>query len=87
METCTQSCVPWYEPSNFAIFARPVKARPPRIASIVASVPEFAKRSRSHDGTRRESASARRTSASEGPGNESPRSAASRTAATTAGGA
>ena len=85
--TITQSWVPWYAPSNFAIFCRPVNARASRTAFIVASVPEFVKRTVSTDGTRRFRSSASLTSCSVGPGNDSPCSAASWTAFTTSGGA
>ena len=57
--TSTVSCVPWKAPSNFAIFDRPVKARAARTAFMVASVPEFVKRTVSSDGMRRVSISAR----------------------------
>ena len=43
-ENSTESWCPWYEPSIFTMRSRPVAARATRIASIVASVPEFTKR-------------------------------------------
>ena len=43
-ENSTESWWPWYEPSILMILSRPVAARATRIASIVASVPEFTKR-------------------------------------------
>jgi hypothetical protein len=45
-ETCTESWCPWYVPSTFTILHRPVAARIRWTASIVASVPELAKRHR-----------------------------------------
>jgi hypothetical protein len=83
--TITQSWVPWKAPSNFAIFGRPVNARASRTAFIVASVPEFVKRRRSTEGSRRTSISARRTSCSVGPGKDRPLSATDCTAFTTSG--
>ena len=38
------SSCPWYPPSNFRIMSRPVAALASRIADMVASVPEFTKR-------------------------------------------
>ena len=43
-ENRTESWCPWYEPSILTIVSRPVAARATRIASIVASVPEFTNR-------------------------------------------
>ncbi len=43
-ENSTESWWPWYEPSILMILSRPVAARATRIASIVASVPEFTNR-------------------------------------------
>ena len=43
-ENITVSWWPWYEPSIFRTLSRPVAARAMRMASIVASVPELAKR-------------------------------------------
>ena len=42
--TSAQSYDPWYAPSNFAIFGRPVNPRAALIAIITASLPEFVKR-------------------------------------------
>ena len=43
-ENSTESWWPWYDPSILMILSRPVAARATRIASIVASVPEFTNR-------------------------------------------
>ena len=43
-ETITPSWCPWYEPKIFMIVSRPLRPRAIRIASIVASEPEFVKR-------------------------------------------
>ena len=63
----------------------PVNARAARMANIVASVPEFVKRTRSIDGSRRVSSSASSTSTSVGAANADPFRTCSSTAATTAG--
>ena len=42
--TITPSWCPWYEPKIFRIVSRPLRPRAIRIASIVASEPEFVKR-------------------------------------------
>ena len=78
--TSAQSCVPWYAPSNFAIFGRPVNARATRTAFIVASVPEFVKRTLSQRRNAPRQLAASAISLSVGPGNDSPRSAACCTA-------
>ena len=83
--TMTQSWVPWKAPSNLASFGRLVNARARRTAFIVASVPEFVKRTLSTDGTRRTSISASRISCSVGPGKDRPDSATAWTAFTTSG--
>ena len=59
-ENITVSWCPWYEPSILVTRSRPVAARATRIASIVASVPEFAKRTLSRL-KRRQSSSANAT--------------------------
>ena len=61
-ETRTLSWVPWKAPSNLAIFGRPVNARATRTAFMVASVPEFVKRTCWSEGIRRVSISASRIS-------------------------
>ena len=43
-ENITASWWPWYDPSIFRITSRPVAPRARRIASMVASVPEFVNR-------------------------------------------
>ena len=43
-ENITVSWCPWYEPSILTMTSRPVAARATRMASMVASVPELAKR-------------------------------------------
>ena len=58
-ENMTVSWWPWYEPSILTTVSRPVAARAMRMASIVASVPELAKRTWSRS-KRRHSSSARR---------------------------
>ena len=64
-ENITVSWWPWYEPSIFTMSSRPVAARATRIALIVASVPEFAKRTCS-SWNRRHSSSANSTVSSVG---------------------
>jgi hypothetical protein len=43
-DTSTVSWAPWYAPSNLMMPGRPVYPRASRMACMVASVPEFAKR-------------------------------------------
>ena len=64
-ENITGSWWPWYEPSIFTMSSRPVAARATRIALIVASVPELAKRTFSSR-KRRHSSSANSTMSSVG---------------------
>ena len=64
-ENITASWWPWYEPSILTMSSRPVAARATRIALIVASVPEFAKRTCS-SWKRRHSSSANSTVSSVG---------------------
>ena len=64
-----------------------MKARAARTAFMVASVPEFAKRTTSMLGIRLVRSSASLTSCSLGPGKDMPRVACSVTASTTDGGA
>ena len=64
-ENITESWWPWYEPSTLTMSSRPVAARATRIALIVASVPEFAKRTFSKR-KRRQSSSANSTMSSVG---------------------
>ena len=64
-ENITGSWWPWYEPSIFTMSSRPVAARAMRIALIVASVPELAKRTCSSR-KRRHSSSANSTVSSVG---------------------
>ena len=68
-----------------AISGRPVKARAPRMANIVASVPELEKRSCSIDGSRPRISSASSTSSSVGAAKAEPRRTCASTAAVTAG--
>jgi hypothetical protein len=56
-ENITASWCPWYEPSILATTSRPVAPRASRTASMVASVPELVKRTRSRR-KRRQSSSA-----------------------------
>jgi hypothetical protein len=64
---------------------RPVNARAARIANIVASVPEFVKRTRSTESIRRTSSSAKAISSSLGAPKADPLRTCVSTAATTAG--
>ena len=80
-----KSWEPWYPPSIFAIFDRPVYARAARIAFIVASVPELVNLTRSTDGSRSHSISASRTWDSVGALNATPRPACSWIARVTSG--
>ena len=57
------SWCPWYEPSILQMRSRPVTPRATRMASMVASVPEFTNRTRSRR-NRRHSSSASSTVAS-----------------------
>ena len=79
------SVAPWKLPLKIIIFARPVSPRASRTTVEVASVPEFIKRTRSHDGTRSLIASANFISRGVGAPKEVPSTAASRRAAVIAG--
>ena len=84
IETITVSWWPWYEPKIFSTVSRPVWARAIRIASIVASEPEFVYR---HFGSRnrRASSSATTMPSSVAAAKCVPSAARSRTAAVIAG--
>ena len=69
------------------IRSRPVAARATRTALIVASVPELTKRTRSTDGTRRQTSRPSSTSCAVGAPKLVPRPAAPRRARVSSGGA
>ena len=71
--TRKESAWPWYAPSALMMRLRPVAPRARRMALIVASVPEFTKRTISIDGTIFATRSARRTSSSVGAPYDVPR--------------
>ena len=83
--TSSASVAPWKLPANVTIRSRPVTPRARRIAVLVASVPEFIRRTRSQLGTRSEIASASFISRGVGAPYEVPSVAAAVTAAVIAG--
>ncbi len=83
--TSAQSYEPWYAPSNFAIFGRPVKPRAALIAIMTASLPEFVKRTWSTLATRSTMSAARSISSAVGSGKDAPRASRRVAASVTAG--
>ena len=83
-ENITASWWPWYDPSILQTTSRPVAARATRMASMVASVPELAKRSISSP-KRRQISSPHSTASSVVTAKCVPRPAASAIASTTRG--
>ena len=83
--TVTASCQPWKWSRSLAIRSRPLAARARRRASIVASVPDEVKRTRSTEATMAAIRSAQSISSSLPAPKWVPRSTWARTAPTTAG--
>ena len=83
--TSNASVAPWKFPANVTIRSRPVTPRASRIAVLVASVPEFIRRTRSQLGTRSAIASASFISRGVGAPYDVPSTTAADTAAVIAG--
>ena len=77
--------MPWYAPSNLAIFGFPVNTRAALMAFITASVPELQNRTLSMYSTRSTNREASSTSGSVGIAKEVPNSSCRVTASITSG--